>query len=68
MSPETIAEKLTITYNGKETEQNWEKVDSLLRELTEEIPKSSNDELLSAIKRCKQVIQDLVKITKVIIV
>jgi hypothetical protein len=55
---ETIVTKLVTTYGGKETEQNWEKVDTLLKELSVTFCKASNEEIISNVKRCKDVIQD----------
>lgn len=57
----SIATKIIATYNGKETEHNWERVDTLLKELSIEVSKCpSNEEILVSIKRIFQVLQETV--------
>lgn len=56
MDLESLAAKIVTTFGGKETEQNWEKIDALLKELSGELPGCSNEEVISAVKRCREVL------------
>lgn len=57
-SLESIASRLNTTFAGRETEHNWERVDTLLRELLVVLPKTPIDDAILSVKRCKEVIQD----------
>lgn len=64
MKLDSIANRLVTTFGGRETEQNWEKVDSLLKEYTLEVTLGASiEDILTNTKRCKEVIQDTVRLT-----
>lgn len=60
MSLDVIANKLVNVFGGKETEQNWEKIDTLLKEFSNDLAKTSNDEIIAAAKKCREIIQNSV--------
>lgn len=60
MSLNSIATKILNTYGGKETEHNWEKIDTLFKEYIGELPKSNVDNIMLSIRRFRQVLQEVV--------
>lgn len=65
MSLPSIAAKIITTYDGKETEHNWEKIDTLLKEFIMEIAKNpTKEQVLSAVRRIAEVLQDVVTFPK----
>lgn len=59
-SLDSISGKLVATFAGKETEQNWERIDTLLKEMAVELPQTSIDDSIASIRKCKEVIQETV--------
>lgn len=58
MTLDAIANKLVTTLGDRETEQNWEKIDGLLKELATRIASEGGklDELLACVRKSREVI------------
>lgn len=52
---DVLADKLISIFGVGETEQNWEKIEGLLKSFTEIVGKSSSDEVVTATKKSKEV-------------
>lgn len=57
MTIDVITAKLISTFGDRETERNWEKVDSLLKDLSQQVKDQpiKADELVANIRKCKEV-------------
>lgn len=59
---ESIATRIITTFGDRETEQNWEKIDTLYKEFIGELVNDhySNADVINAVKRFKEVLYSTV--------
>lgn len=61
MSIDTIAGKIVSAHGGKETEQNWEKIDTLYKEFITTLVGSTPEDVIQGVKKFKEVLQSSVR-------
>lgn len=61
MTLDATANKIIAVFAGKETEQNWEKVDTLYKEFAVQIAGHDVEEIVQAVRKFKDVLQDTVR-------
>lgn len=61
MNIDTISGKIVSAHGGKETEQNWEKIDTLYKEFSSSLQSSTPEEVIQGVKKFKEVLQSSVR-------
>lgn len=61
MTLDATANKIIAVFAGKETEQNWEKMDTLYKEFATQLIVHDADEIVQAVRKFKDVLQDTVR-------
>lgn len=61
MSIDALASRIVGTHGGRETEQNWEKLDALYKEFVAALAGSTLEDVIQAVKKFKEVLQNSVR-------
>lgn len=56
-----LSNKLIATFGSGESEHNWERTDTLLKEFTNALPSAKADDIISTVRKIKDVLLGAVR-------